>query len=338
MKATAKQQMTNPAVKAMTAALLAVCVFALLYLRAQKIAAAKAPKDSAVRLSSDIVDVISPAGWVSTQAGDSFKFTNPDGSFIILDAERNGRNAFSPLDRSCPQAAMLFRDVLSKYGILKNVSTTDPQPDRVAGIPAVGFQIKLDDKADGVASFFFSQDVRFTYIASWAGSGSSHSALICKTCKSHVSLKPPHSTPLYVRPSLDSSEFYDLSAMLKNAGDSYRQAKQIWNSAKDSSNDIANAIRAYQASLCSLASTNSGGLVFDGASSLLADAKIAGQARMDKLERMKSEIVQYMKIGDSQMAGKILDDLLSAASFENEMSYKEWALNTKAGMKKPAEE
>ncbi len=241
---------------------------------------------------------------------------------------------FSPLDTSTEQLSMIASEVLSKYGIKKPVSVGAVSVEKNSGISQICLPFSLDGKSDnGTAEIFFSHDLRFVYIASWTGAPSSRSAIVCQSAKNHIILKSPYLTPLYVTPTIDSSEFADVSELLKSAEESYRQAKQIWKNAKDSPADIANTIKAYQDAMNFIAQTNSGGMMFSNSSSLANDIRIVSAARTNKLERMKSEIVQYMKLGDSQMASRILDDMLASASFENEIAFKEWALKTKSEIK-----
>ncbi len=327
-----------PALKVLFFFILVICVAVLSYLKIEKDSSLKPGKASATRLDSELLEIISPADWKFKKTGNSFRFLHPDGSFIIMDSQKDEKYPFIPLDKNQSQNSILLTNLVSRYGISSSVKVTSTKPDKISKINALTFNISFGDGKKGTASIFYSNDWRFVYISGWTGQESSHSALICKNCRNFISVKKPFSTTLYMRPLINSSDFADNYEFIKKTEEHYTRAKQLWISANNNPNDIANSVKAFQKALSTLALCNSGGLIYESANKLFEDAKIAFQARVDKLEQMKSEVTQYIKIGDEEMAQKILDDLLSTASHENELSFKEWALNTKAGLKKTNDE
>ncbi len=329
---------TNNGIKIFLAFLLAICISFLFYLRTERKKQAMT-KNSATRLSSDICEIICPAGWNSERAGDSFRFSHPDTSFIIFDLSQDRKNIFSPLDISSTQIGMLASDILRKYGINKALVPGAISIEENNAIKTISFPFKLGaDIENGVASIFYSWDFRFAYFASWTGNRESHNAKICASCFKFINLKAPYSNYSYLRPSMDSSVFPDISSIVKNAGDSYEQAKEILKSSEDNCANLLKAITIYQDAMSSVALTNSGGLVFDNANTLASDFRKTLFARIDKIERMKSEITQYIKLGDKQMAGALLDNMLATVSLENEISFRTWALKTKAEIKPEQED
>ncbi|HRU00777.1 MAG TPA: hypothetical protein P5239_03660, partial [Victivallales bacterium] len=188
-----------------------------------------------------------------------------------------------------------------------------------------------------IALISYYMDYKITYIGIWTGAEFSHTALVCKNCKNFISIKKPQ-LRLYTRPIIDSANFVDNYEIITKTDNFYEQAKQLWQTVKDSPNDIVSSVNAYQNALSTLALSNSGGLIYDKASILLEDAQKAANARIDNLEKMKGLVTQYIKIGDTNMAEKIIENMLDTVIFENELSYKEWALKTKMTLTKSESE
>ncbi|HOK04463.1 MAG TPA: hypothetical protein PLN24_04315 [Victivallales bacterium] len=293
--------------------------------------------ESAKKLSSDIVEIICPSDWTYEQVVNSFRFLHPDGSIIIFDIFKNHIFYFMPLDRNLSRASSNIQNTLLRYGMKIRITVTEVNEDKISGIPALLFTFKTEDNKGGIALISYYMDYKITYIGIWTGAEFSHTALVCKNCKNFISIKKPQ-LRLYTRPIIDSANFVDNYEIITKTDNFYEQAKQLWQTVKDSPNDIVSSVNAYQNALSTLALSNSGGLIYDKASILLEDAQKAANARIDNLEKMKGLVTQYIKIGDTNMAEKIIENMLDTVIFENELSYKEWALKTKMTLTKSESE
>ena len=299
----------------------------------------KQSTSGAQRISGTMCDIICPAAWDYDQIDNSYLFTYSDGSSVIFDIWEHEKNIFSPLDLNQTQIKMLLESIFLKYGRdSKNLKILGVGQGKFAGLYCINFDYEtIPNAKNGTGMIFFSNEQRFVYAATSMTPGDSRPTRICTLMKNYIEIKEPWTTPLYQKPFIDSQNYSEHASLIKNTDINYAQALQLWQNSKDNQNNILNSIKAFQIAMEELCKTNTGGLIYGKRQQLLDDYKTVQKVRMEGFVKMKSQITQYIKLNNTDMARQLLNDMLSSASLDNEISLKEWALKRMGNLKKSGE-
>lgn len=282
--------------------------------------------DLASYYSNKYCTMIRPAGggWKVEKYSESLIFRKGDSAVIILDMDSDNKNKYCGVDLN----RIFLRDktasVLSAYKApVSSIQITKLQKTKQEWvIPAVNYEFTMENY-DGLGLIFYTRNVMCVYIAIWKKDDAAKYKYAAKTCREYISLRNEYSSPLFIRPYINTGKPTDYLELQFKAQNKIRLAKALWKNRKANTNNMRLALEAFQDAFKLLAEADD--MAFAVRSETMELYKKCKQARKAQIDKQVSEIIQQARLGNNELARKKAKQLINMASIETEGDIREWA-------------
>jgi hypothetical protein len=288
---------------------------------------AKYDPDLASYYSNKYCTMIRPAGsgWKVEKYGESLIFRQSRNSaVIILDMDSDNKYKYCGVDTNKTFLRDKTASVLSAYNIpVSSIQVSKINKSKQEWvIPAVNYEFSMENY-DGLGLIFYTRDVMCTYLAIWEKDDAASYRYAAQTCMNYISLKEEYTSPLFIRPYIDTGKPTDYLELQFKAQNKIRLAKALWKNRKANTNNMRLALEAFQDAFKLLAEADD--MAFAVRSETMELYKICKKARKAQIDKQVSEIIQQARLGNKELARKKTKQLINMASIETEGDIREWA-------------
>ncbi|QSH40982.1 hypothetical protein P0136_10405 [Lentisphaerota bacterium ZTH] len=264
-----------------------------------------------------------PSGMVMIDNPDSHDGNTNINGLIAVKVDISPRNRYAPMDLNPVFVRNMAKQVLNYAGVpIEDLDLHKVWKEAFIGIfSCINYEFNVNGY-NGYGMFFYSRDAAYNYVAIWQPD-EPHIGNTARNHQTFVRLIPPFDQPVFVRPYVDTRRPINIIALQRKARTHLKNGMNFWENRTNDAGNTLSAIRELQRGFSCYAMAGAEDIELCEKASRIYEECM--RFRTLEINRLKGNIVKFIKQEDRQQAALNAERLASYAVLETEANVKEWA-------------